>query len=253
MSSLRQHFQRIKEIVDWSWTLALLCLFGYISLGQLVQLYWAMVCFGGLAASFGLFYEFSCEKLAELNSLDAYQLQKAYTSAAMAQRLLGEFARRNPEVAQQSLFVQARRQVSSTREASYTVFQQRVTEQTQPPAQRPPQSPPRPVQPPPQPPNSSTSPSTTPVQRPSSPPQPPPRPVQPPQWSSRSSPSPPPRPVQTRPTPPRQPPLRRATEQRLSPEDYRRISNQGDYVFVNSYRKRNGTWVNSHYRRRPRR
>jgi hypothetical protein len=235
MSSLRQHFQRIKEIVDWSWTLALLCLFGYISLGQLVQLYWAMVFFGGLAASFGLFYEFSCEKLAELNSLDAYQLQKTYTSAAMAQRLLGEFARRNHDVAQQSLFVQARRQVSSTREASYTVFQQRVTEQTQPP---------------PQPPNPSTSPSTTPVQRPSSPPQPPPRPVQPPQWSS---PSPPPRPIQTRQTPPRQPPLRRATEQRLSPEDYRRISNQGDYVFVNGYRKRNGTWVNSYYRRRPRR
>lgn len=222
MSSLRQHFQRIKEIVDWSWTLALLCLFGYISLGQLVQLYWAMVFLGGLAASFGLFYEFSCEKLAELNTLDTYHLQKAYTSAAMAQKLLGEFAKRNPGITQQSIFVQARRQVSSTREASYTEFQQRVNEQTPPSPQRPPQSSSRSVQPPQQSPNPSRSAST--------------RPVQPPQWSS----------------PPRQPPPRRATEQRLSPEEYRRISNRSDYVFVNGYSKRNGTWVNSHYRRRPR-
>jgi len=122
MSSLRQHFQRIKEIVDWSWTLALTCLVGYITLGQLAQLYWAMVFFGGLAGSFGIFYEFSCEKLAELNSLDDYQLKKADLSAATTQKLLGEFARRNPEVAQQPLFVQAQEQVTRNRKNYHTVL-----------------------------------------------------------------------------------------------------------------------------------
>ena len=249
MSSLRQHFQGIKEIVDWSWTLALTCLFGYISLGQLVQLYWAMVVFGGLAASFGLFYEFSCEKLAELNFLDAYQLQKAHVSAAMTQKLLGEFARRNPEVAQQSLFVQAQRQVTSTRQNYYTVFQQRVSEQTQPPPERPPQSSSRPVQPPSQPPNPSTSRYTTPVQRPSPPPQPPPRPVQHPQGPS---PSQPPRPVKTRPTSAKQSSFRSATKPRLSLAEYEMISNRSDYEWVKGH-TRNGTWVNPYYRRKRRR
>lgn len=187
MSSLRQHFQGIKEIVDWSWTLALTCLFGYITLGQLAQLYWAMVFLGGLAASFGLFYEFSCHKLAELNSLDDDQLIKADLSADRTQKLLREFARRNPEVAQQSIFVEAQEQVTSIRQNYNTVFQQRETEQRQPPAQRPPQSSPQPVQPSPQPPTSSKSPYTTPVQRPSPLPQPPPRTVQPRQGSSPGS------------------------------------------------------------------
>ncbi|MFM6134033.1 MAG: hypothetical protein ACKPCP_07650, partial [Sphaerospermopsis kisseleviana] len=100
MSSLRQHFQHIKEIVDWTWTLAIMCMVGYISLGQLAQLYWAMVFFGGLAASFGLFYDFSCEQLAALNYLeDSYQLQKAIAAAAVAQELLCKFHNRNPEIA----------------------------------------------------------------------------------------------------------------------------------------------------------
>ena len=250
MSSLRQHFQRIKEIVDWSWTLALLCLFGYISLGQLVQLYWAMVVFGGLAGSFGLFYEFSCEKLAELNSLDAYQLQKADFSAAMTQKLLGEFARRNPEVAQQSIFVEAQGQVTSNRQNYYTVFQQRVSEQTQPPPQRPPQSSPRPVQPSPQPPNPSKSRYTTPVQRPSPPPQPPPRPVQPRQGSS---PSPRGKPVQTRPTSAKKRSPRKATKPKLSLAEYEMISNRSDYERVQGHTKNNGTWVDPYYRRKRRR
>lgn len=239
MSLLREHFQRIKEIVDWSWTLALLCLFGYISLGQLVQLYWAMVFFGGLAASFGLFYDFSCEKLAELDCLDDYQLKKADISAGMAQKLLGEFASRNPEVAQQSLFVQAQRQVKSTRQNYYNVFQQRVTEQTQPRPQRPPQSSPRPVKPPPQPPNPSTSRyNTTPVQRPSPPSQPPPKPVQPPQ---RSSQSPPAKPVQTRPTSAKQPSRKKRTK-----------GNKSGSVSVKGH-SRNGRWISKHTRGKPRR
>lgn len=237
MSSLRQHFQRIKEIVDWSWTLALTCLFGYITLGQLAQLYWAMVFFGGLAASFGLFYEFSCEKLAELNFLDDDQLKKADISADRTQKLLREFARRNPEVAQQSLFVQAQEQVTSTRQNYYTVFQQRVTEQTQPPPQRPPQSSSRPVQPSPQPPNPSKSRYTTPVQHPSPPPQPEPRPVQPPQ---RSSPSPPTRPVQTRPTSAKKRSPRKATKPKLSQE--------GSILVKGHFR--DGKWVNSYWRRK---
>jgi outer membrane biosynthesis protein TonB len=236
MSSLRQHFQRIKEIVDWSWTLALTCLFGYITLGQLAQLYWAMVFFGGLAASFGLFYEFSCDKLAELNFLDDNQLQKAEISADKTQKLLREFARRNPEVAQQSLFVQAQGGVTSNRQNYYTVFQQRVTEQIQRPPQRPPQSSPRPVQPSPQPPNPSKSRHTTPIQHPSPPPQPEPRPVQPPQ---RSSPSPP---VKTRPTSAKKRSSRKAAKPKPS---------QKGSEWVTGH-PRNGTWVKS-YRRRKRR
>jgi hypothetical protein len=238
MSSLRQHFQRIKEIVDWSWTLALTCLFGYITLGQLAQLYWAMVFFGGLAASFGLFYEFSCEKLAELNFLDDDQLKKADISADRTQKLLREFARRNPEVAQQSFFVQAQEGVTSNRQNYYTVFQQRVTEQTQRPPQRPPQSSSRPVQPSPQPPNPSKYRyNTTPIQHPSPPPQPAPRPVQPPQ---RSSPSPPARPVQTRPTSAKKRSSRKATKQKPSQEGS---------IWVKGH-FRDGKWVNSYWRRK---
>ena len=239
MSSLRQHFQRIKEIVDWSWTLALTCLVGYITVGQLAQLYWAMVLFGGLAGSFGIFYKFSCHKLAELNSLDDDQLIKAELSADRTQKLLREFARRNPEVAQQPIFVEIQGQVTHNRQNYNTVFQQRETEQRQPPPQRPPQSSPRPVQPSPQPPTSSKSPYTTPVQRPSPPPQPSPRPVQPPQ---RSSPSPPPRPVQTRPTSAKQPSSRKGTKR-----------NKSGPVSVDGHYKKNGRWVPPHTRRKPRR
>ncbi|MBD1932769.1 MULTISPECIES: hypothetical protein [Cyanophyceae] len=43
MSSLRQLSQRIKYIRNWSFTLAIICTFGYLTLGQIVQLYWLMV------------------------------------------------------------------------------------------------------------------------------------------------------------------------------------------------------------------
>jgi len=241
MSSLRQHFQHIKEIVDWSWTLAILCMVGYITLGQLVQLYWAMVVFGGIAGSFGLFYDFSCEKLAELGSLDGYKLQKAYTSAVTAQEMLTEFANRNPKIAQQSIFVQARQQVSNIRASSYDVAQQRVNQQRQSPPQRPTQPPVRPVQ------SRSTPPS------PSRPIQPPVRPVQ-----SRSTPpspsrpiQPPARPVQTRPTSTPQPYIR-ATQARLSPEEFRFISNQSDYEYVKTH-MRAGKRVKGYYRRKRKR
>ncbi|MBE9106342.1 hypothetical protein IQ229_15790 [Nostoc cf. edaphicum LEGE 07299] len=83
-------------------TLAILCMVGYITLGQLAQLYWAMVVFGGLAGSFGLFYEFSCEKLADLNAIeDIYKLEKVIATSALAQDLLGKFAHRNPEITNQ--------------------------------------------------------------------------------------------------------------------------------------------------------
>jgi hypothetical protein len=110
MSSLRQHFQRIKEIVDWSWTLAIMCMIGYITLGQLAQLYWAMVFFGGLSASFCLFYDFSCEQLEMLNiqlkrsnyTEYKYKLQKAIDELDLVQDVFRKFDYRNPEVA--SLF-----------------------------------------------------------------------------------------------------------------------------------------------------
>ncbi|MBD1932770.1 MULTISPECIES: hypothetical protein [Cyanophyceae] len=220
MSSLRQHFQGIKEIVDWSWTLAILCMVGYITLGQLVQLYWAMVFLGGLAASFGLFYNFSCEKLEELDSLDAFELQKAYNSAAIAQDMLTKFANRNPEIAHQTLFVQARKQVTNIRARSNHVFRLRVNEQRQ---------------------RQSSH------QQPA--PSPPPSPVQSPkQQSSTYKP-----PNQSRQSPSSQTPLTRATAQRLTPVEYKIISNPSDYVFVKRYRKKNGKWVDSHYRRKPRR
>jgi hypothetical protein len=135
MSSLRQHFQHIKEIVDWTWTLAIMCLVGYISLGQLAQLYWAMVFFGGLAASFGLFYDFSCEQLAALNYIeDSYQLQKATADAAIAQDLLRKFHNRNPEIANRfPQFIQIKNQVSQIRTTSANKSKQQVYRQTQTP------------------------------------------------------------------------------------------------------------------------
>jgi hypothetical protein len=120
MESLRQHFQNIKEIVDWSWTLAIMCMVGYISLGQLVQLYWVMVFFGGLAASFGLFYNFSCKQLEILNfqlkrsnyTEYKYKLQKAIYKLDLVQYVFKEFDQRNPEVASRfPEFVQLRNYV----------------------------------------------------------------------------------------------------------------------------------------------
>ncbi|MBD2391988.1 hypothetical protein RI030_07920 [Aphanizomenon flos-aquae NRERC-008] len=108
MSSRRQYFQHIKEIVDWTWTLAIMCMVGYISLGQLAKLYWAMVFFGGLAASFGLFYDFSCKQLQMLNiqlkrstnyTEYKYKLQKAIDELDLVQDVFREFDHRNPEVA----------------------------------------------------------------------------------------------------------------------------------------------------------
>ena len=130
MTSLRQHFEYIKAIVDWSWTLAILVLIGYITLGQLVQLYWAMIFFGGLAASFGAFYNFSCKKLKELNSLDTYELQIAYAKAEAAQRILTKFARRNPEIAQNPDFIQAKEKVNNIKTKSNEVYKTKNTSQS---------------------------------------------------------------------------------------------------------------------------
>jgi hypothetical protein len=210
MSSLRQHFQHIKEIVDWTWTLAIMCMVGYISLGQLAQLYWAMVFFGGLAASFGLFYDFSCEQLAALDYLeDSYQLQKAIAASAFAQDLLHKFHKRNPEIANRfPQFIQVKNQVSQIRATSSNKFKQQVNRQTQ--------TPPR---------SSYQAPTKKPVQPTSSPP-----------------------------TTPSQPhhPFKKANEKTITPEEYRKISNKSDYVYVNSY-LRNGHPVSGHYRRKPKR
>ncbi|BAZ66294.1 hypothetical protein NIES4106_10440 [Fischerella sp. NIES-4106] len=216
MLSLRQHFQRIKEIVDWSWTLALLCLIGYITLGQLAQLYWAMLFLGGIAGSFGLFYEFSCEKLAELDSLDVYELQKANVSAAAAQVILRKFANRNPIITNQySDFVQAKEQVNQTIQKSYIRFQDEVNQQRQ---------------------TTQTKPS---------------QPTQQKQTPIRQS--PPPKSTQHKPTPSITPQLGRASKARLTEVEYRRISNQSDYEFVRGYLKKNGTRVDPYYRRKRRR
>jgi chromosome segregation ATPase len=42
-----------------------------------------------------------------------------------------------------------------------------------------------------------------------------------------------------------------ATKNKISLEEYRRIYNQSDYIYVNSYYRKNGTYVKAHYRRRP--
>ncbi|WP_445633652.1 SMODS and SLOG-associating 2TM effector domain-containing protein [Nostoc sp. DSM 114161] len=216
MSSLRQHFQRIKEIVDWSWTLALLCLIGYITLGQLAQLYWAMLFLGGVAGSFGLFYEFSCQKLVELDFLDAYELQKANVSATEAQFILRKFSNRNPRITNQHLdFIRAREQVNNTKEKSYTRFQDIVNQQRHRTQQKPSQ----------------------PSQKTQTPPT-----KQPPLPSS----------TQARSIPPTTPKLTRASKARLTLGEYRYISNQNDYEFVRGYLKRNGTWVDGYYRRKRR-
>jgi hypothetical protein len=232
MSSLRQHFQHIKEIVDWTWTLAIMCLVGYISLGQLAQLYWAMVFFGGLAASFGLFYDFSCEQLAALNYLDdSYQIQKAIAASAVAQDLLWKFHNRNPEIANRfPQFIQIKNQVSQIRTTSANKFKQQVNRQTQTPPKnsyQPPKTQPSPTRREPQnPQNNSFNTSAS-------------KPVQP--TSSRP----------TRPNQP-QPCLKKTNKKRITLEEYREISNKSDYVYVKSY-WRNGHPVSGHYRRRPKR
>ncbi|MEH1997214.1 MAG: hypothetical protein V7L00_00265 [Nostoc sp.] len=239
MFSLRQHFQRIKEIVDWSWTLAILCMVGYITLGQLAQLYWAMVVFGGLAGSFGLFYEFSCEKLADLNAIeDTYKLQKVIATSALAQDLLGKFVRRNPEITNQfAAFDQLRYQVSNIRASSAAKFKQRVNQQTKTPSQ-----------------SSSQPPYQKPVQ-PTPPYTPPKKEGQPPVKNATQPPYQ--KPVQPTPpyTPPKreaQPPLKKATQPKITLEEYKKILNQSDYVYVKPY-PRNGHWVTGHYRRKPKR
>lgn len=214
MSSLRQHFQHIKEIVDWSWTLALLCGIGYITLGQLAQLYWAMLFLGSIAANFGLFYEFSCEKLAELDSLNTYQLKKAKVSAAAAGVILRKFANRNPITTNQSSdFVRAKEQVNDIRQSSYTKLEERENQQRQ-----------------------TTEPK-------------PPQPTQQKQTSTRQSPSKsstPVKPISPRTT--KQ--LSGANKAKLTEAEYRYISNQSDYEPVKGYFKKNGTWVNGYYRRK---
>jgi predicted nucleic acid-binding Zn-ribbon protein len=42
-----------------------------------------------------------------------------------------------------------------------------------------------------------------------------------------------------------------ATSSRISAEEYQRIDNKGDYVYVKEYRKKNGTLVKHHYRKPP--
>ncbi|RCJ24120.1 hypothetical protein A6S26_18990 [Nostoc sp. ATCC 43529] len=238
MLSLRQHFQRIKEIVDWSWTLAILCMVGYITLGQLAQLYWAMVVFGGIAGSFGLFYEFSCEKLADLNAIeDTYKLQKVIATSALAQDLLGKFAHRNPEIRNQfPTFDQVRYKVSNIRATSAAKFKQRVNQQTNTPSQSSTQPPyQKPVQP--TSPYPSQEEAQTPLRNSSQPPSQ--KSVQPIRLYQ---------PLQKKPPEP----LRRATKQKITPKEYEKISNTSDYVYIGPY-KRNGKLVNKngHYRRKP--
>ncbi|MCM0592768.1 MAG: hypothetical protein HEQ19_28205 [Gloeotrichia echinulata CP02] len=237
MLSLRQHFQRIKEIVDWSWTLAILCMAGYITLGQLAQLYWAMVFFGGLAASFGLFYDFSCEKLAELNAIeDEYQLNKAFAASALAQDLLRKFADRNPEIPNQFPdFIQLKNQVSNIKKSSADRIKQRINRPT---SARP---------------NRSSQPSSQKPAQPTTPSSPPRKQPQPPQINSFQPPfQKPAQPTTPSSPPPKQPqpPQQRATESKISEEEYRRIVNQRDYTYVKGY-LRSGHWVRAHYRRKP--
>ena len=82
---------------------------GYISLGQLAQLYWAMVFFGGLAASFGLFYDFSCKQLQMLNiqlkrstnyTEYKYKLQKAIDELDLTLNILDEKEQRDAYIDQ---------------------------------------------------------------------------------------------------------------------------------------------------------
>ena len=42
-----------------------------------------------------------------------------------------------------------------------------------------------------------------------------------------------------------------ATKSTISVEDYQRIANQDEYVYIDKYPRKDGTWVKSHYRRTP--
>lgn len=43
------------------------------------------------------------------------------------------------------------------------------------------------------------------------------------------------------------------TQQQITPEEYQRIVNQDDYVFVKAHTRKNGSYVKAHYRRKPNR
>ena len=244
MSSIYLHFQRIKEIVDWSWTLALLCLFGYLTLGQIVQLYYAMVFLGGVAASFGLFYDFSCQKLVELDSLSPFELQKASASAVQAEVLLNKFAQRNPAVVNgSSKFAQVRQEVNNFKSGTYNKFQdiakrQSASRHSAPSPSQPKSSPSKQTHRPAEPPSSSASSRQKTTGQ--GIPQPPRKPITRQQAAYRMP--------SYRPVP--KPSLRVAREDNLSESQYRAISNPGDYDLVSGYLKKNGTWVNAYYRRK---
>jgi len=247
MSSIYLHFQRIKEIVDWSWTLALLCLFGYLTLGQIAQLYYAMVFLGGVAASFGLFYDFSCQKLGELDSLTPFELQKANASAVQAETLLDRFAQRNPSFVNGSpKFSQVRREVRDFKSGTYNKFQeiarrQRASGDSTPSPSHPKSSSFKQTHRPADPSSGSASSQHKATGQGIS--QPPKKPT-PNQQSAYRMPS--------RKTSPK-PSLRLAKEAKLSESQYKAISNPGDYELVSGYPRKNGTWVNAYYRRKRRR
>lgn len=103
MTTLKQHFFHIKRMTDWSWTIALLCLVGYLSFGQIAQIYFAMIFFGGLAGSFSVFYKISCQKIEELDSFNLEELEKSYESVKKAEKILKSYVGRNKKLSQSEI------------------------------------------------------------------------------------------------------------------------------------------------------
>ena len=192
-----------------------------------------MVFLGGVAASFGLFYDFSCQKLVELDSLSPFELQKANASAVQAEVLLNKFA-------------QVRQEVNNFKSGTYNKFQdiakrQSASRHSAPSPSQPKSSPSKQTHRPAEPPSSSASSRQKTTGQ--GIPQPPRKPVTRQQAAYRMP--------SYRPVP--KPSLRVAREENLSESQYRAISNPGDYDLVSGYLKKNGTWVNAYYRRKRRR
>lgn len=103
MTTLKQHFLGIKRVTDWSWTIALLCLVGYLSFGQVAQLYFVMIFFGGVAGSFSVFYKISCEKIKEIDSLNLDELEKALESSYQAVNIVDSYLKRNQYLAKSNI------------------------------------------------------------------------------------------------------------------------------------------------------
>jgi len=195
MPEIKEYYKTLKDVANWSWTLTVLCLIGYLSLGQLFQLWMMMIFFGGLAASFRGFYSYSYTK-AELlkaeferagNSKDEIrQLELKLMKIDIAKDIINKYLKSNPDVNPNSyLLVESVNEI----ERSYTEARSEVWRKKQ----------------------VAVSEKRGHIKN-----------------------------------------IENSSKNSLTEEEYRKISNKSDYTYVKPYRRKDGTEVRGHWRKRKR-